>query len=356
MIGISPKAGGGGASKRHIVHDGTFKSIISLENLFTAWREFRQGKRQKPDIQEFEFRLEDNIFNLHQDLINGTYQHGPYQQFYITDPKVRLISKATVRDRLLHHAIYRVLYPLFDTTFIFDSYSCRVGKGTHKAFKRLMRISRKVSRNYTGPCWSLKMDIKKFFDTVDHAILYELLRKRISDSRLLDLLMMIINSFEAKSGRGMPIGNLISQLFVNIYLDPLDKFVKHQLKAQYYLRYADDFMVLGSNYHELLTCFLEMNTFLIKRLKLTVHPNKIHLRKLNWGIDFVGYVALSHYSIPRGKTVKRIMRKVKVICKPESLQSYLGYFQHVSGYRLSSGLAKLLESGRRPLSKTEIGK
>ena len=139
-----------------------FDEIISLENLLAAWQEFRRGKRGRQDVQEFERHLEDNIFTLHEELVAGTYRHGSYHRFHIFDPKHRIIHKALVRDRLAHHAVYRVLYPLFDRSFIFDSYSCRIGKGTHAAVDRLVQFTRQVSRNNTRPCWALKFDIKKF--------------------------------------------------------------------------------------------------------------------------------------------------------------------------------------------------
>ena len=139
-----------------------FDEIISLENLLAAWQEFRRGKRGRQDVQEFERHLEDNIFTLHEELVAGTYRHGSYHRFHIFDPKHRIIHKALVRDRLAHHAVYRVLYPLFDRSFIFDSYSCRIGKGTHAAVDRLVQFTRQVSRNNTRPCWALKFDIKSF--------------------------------------------------------------------------------------------------------------------------------------------------------------------------------------------------
>ena len=159
-----------------------FDQIISLSNLFAAWREFRRGKRGRQDVQEFERNLEDHVFALHDELIEGMYRHGSYHRFHIFDPKHRIIHKATVRDRLVHHAVCRVLYPLFDHSFIFDSYSCRVGKGTHAAVDRLEVFSRRVSRNDTRPCWALKFDVKKFFDSVDHEVLMDTLEKRIASS------------------------------------------------------------------------------------------------------------------------------------------------------------------------------
>ncbi len=177
-----------------------FLKIISLENLFSAWREFRRGKRGKCDVQNFECHLEDNIFSLRQELENRTYRHGQYEQFNIFDPKFRVIHKAMVRDRLAHHAVYRVLNPVFERSFIFDSYSCRVGKGTHKAVDRLEQFARKVSQNYSGPCWALKCDIKKFFASVDHKILFKIIARRISDLRALRLLGEIIKSYPNGGG------------------------------------------------------------------------------------------------------------------------------------------------------------
>lgn len=155
--------------------DDIFSKIISPQNLFAAWTEFRRGKRSRSDVQTFERHLEDNVFALHDELRGGEYRHDPYHRFHIFDPKHRIIHKATVRDRLVHHAVYRVLYPVFDRSFIFDSYSCRIGKGTHTAVRRLERFARKVSKNYSRPCWALKFDIKKFFDSVDHGILLQVL-------------------------------------------------------------------------------------------------------------------------------------------------------------------------------------
>ncbi|MFH1839047.1 MAG: reverse transcriptase domain-containing protein [Patescibacteria group bacterium] len=172
-----------------------FEQIISLENLLAAWCEFRKGKRQKIDVQEFELHLEDNLFQLHEELSGLKYRHGDYRRFQIFDPKHRVIHKATVRDRVLHHAVYKVLYPIFDRSFIYDSYSCRIDKGTHKAVKRLEVFARKVSQNYTRTCWVLKCDIKKFFDSIDHAILFDLLERKITDPKTLWLLSEIIESY-----------------------------------------------------------------------------------------------------------------------------------------------------------------
>lgn len=229
-----------------------YQDIISVENLLAAWQEFIRGKRDKPDVQLFASALIDNILQLHQELVNKTYQHGGYYRFKISDPKPRDISKASVRDRLVHHAIYRILYPFFDKTFISDSYSCRVNKGTHKAINRFQQMFYQVSRNNTRTCWVLKLDIRKFFANIDHRILKEILARYIPDPDILWLLNNIIDSFSP----GLPLGNLTSQLLVNIYMNEFDQFVKHKLKVKYYIRYADDFVILDSS-REVLTILLD---------------------------------------------------------------------------------------------------
>ena len=188
----------------------TYDNIISLENLLEAWQEFLKGKRKRKDVQEFQLNLMDNIFSLHNELKNKTYKHGPYHAFNISDPKPRNIHKATVRDRLLHHAIYRVLYPYFDKKFISDSYSCRLNKGTHKALERFKQFGNRVSKNNTKQCFILKCDIKKFFANIDHQILLNILDKHIEDKDILWLLETVIKSFNP----GLPLGNLTSPLLV----------------------------------------------------------------------------------------------------------------------------------------------
>lgn len=179
------------------VYRNLFESITSAENLFRAWDAFKRDKRNKPDVAQFERNLEQHIFKLAADLRNRAYRHGPYRGFWIRDPKIRRIHKATVRDRVLHHAIFNALNPIFEPTFIPTSFSCRVGKGTHKGVEYLARTLRKVSRNGTRPCFALKCDIRKFFDSVDHEILLGILTRRIKDQETLWLLEEIVNSHAA---------------------------------------------------------------------------------------------------------------------------------------------------------------
>jgi len=320
----------------------SYDNIISPENLLAAWEEFLVGKRSKEDVRIFELHLMENILSLHRDLKEGSYKQQPYQAFTISDPKPRNIHKPSVRDRLLHKAIYRKLYPFFDGVFIHDSYSCRNNKGTHKGFGRVVEIARKVSRNYTQPCWALKCDIRKFFDSIDHKILFDSLAEYIVEGKLRWLLAQIIRGFEKNPGKGMPLGNLTSQLFANVYMNPLDQFIKHRLKAHYYVRYADDFLILATKPNDLMGYFIEIWRFLKEELKLELHPSKVNLRRLNWGIDFVGYVALPHYNLPRAKTVKRAINRLGQMSSGQlanSLPSYLGHLGHVDSFELRKSLA-----------------
>src|SRR3989338_11244809 len=250
-----------------------FEEIISIENLLLAWEEFLRGKRSRKDVQEFQLRLMDNILSLHSNLKNKTYVHGGYYAFNISDPKPRSINKASVRDRLLHHAIYRILYPYFDKKFIHDSYSCRINKGTHKAINRFRDFFRKVSKNNTRSCLVLKCDIRKFFANIDHNILKSILSKTVFDTDILWLLSQVIDSFNTNPigptyGVGLPLGNLTSQLMVNIYMNEFDQFVKRELKVKYYIRYADDFVILSYDKKYLENMLPKIFIFLSESLKL----------------------------------------------------------------------------------------
>nr|AQS34447.1 hypothetical protein [uncultured bacterium] len=287
-----------------------YEDVISIENLFQAWNEFKKGKRAKKDVQIFARYLEDNLFELYFKLKSRTYRHGVYHSFYVHDPKRRHIHKASVEDRIVHHLLYKFIYGLFDKTFIYDSYSCRLEKGTHKAVRRLATLVRKVSKNYTAGCWVLKCDVKKFFASINHKILLVLLTRKIKDKKVLWLLGEIVNSFDSEfgKGRGVPLGNLTSQIFANIYLNEFDQFVKHNLKVKYYLRYADDFMFVSQDKDLLYRCINTLKKYLFENVKLELHPKKIVLRRLEWGIDFLGYIVLPHYVLPRTKTKIRILR------------------------------------------------
>jgi len=320
-----------------------YNNIISIENLFLSWQEFLKGKRKRKDVAEFSLNIFDNIIKLHQELKSKIYQHGKYQAFKINDPKPRDIHKASVRDRLVHHAIYRILYSYFDKKFIYDSYSCRLEKGTHKAINRFRYCCRKVSKNNIKTCWILKCDIKKFFANIDHQILKNILAKHIKDNNVLWLLSQIIDSFntEKKNDVGLPLGNLTSQLFVNIYMNEFDQFVKRELKIKHYIRYADDFIILHTNKLYLEAIIAAIFKFLKEQLKLDLHPDKIFIRTLFSGIDFLGWVNFYHHRILRTATKRRMLRNINNKFSAESITSYLGLLSHGNTYELSSLLTSL---------------
>jgi retron-type reverse transcriptase len=328
-----------------------YSEIITLEGVFKAWEEFSKGKKGKFDVALFERNLEDNLFVLYESLINKTYKHGGYKAFYIRDPKIRHIHKACVQDRIVHHLTSKVLERIFEPTFYNHSYSCRKGKGTHKAISTFIKLTRKASKNNTSPLYVLKCDIKKFFASVDHEVLLEILNKSIKDGDFIWLLDEIITSFKTEGvAKGMPIGNLTSQLFANIYMNPLDQYMKHKLKIKYYIRYADDFVILSRDKRYLENLIPIVKTFLEDELKLTLHPNKTEINNYYLGIDFLGYVIFPNFVVPRTKTKRRMFRKIyKQIAVyrrgqqtyeslSQTIQSYLGYLSHANAYHLSQDL------------------
>lgn len=316
-----------------------YKDIISIENLLISWREFLRHKKKKGDIIRFSLHFVDNIFSLYQDLKNRTYKHGGYKAFKINDPKPRDIHKASVRDRLLHHALYRVLYPYFDKKFIYDSYSCRVNKGTHKAINRFRDFVRKVSKNNTKQCWVLKCDIRKFFASIDHQTLKNILAKHIGDEDILNLLNQVIDSFNsiyamADMRKGLPLGNLTSQLLVNIYMNSFDYFVKRELKVKYYIRYADDFVILNDNKNDLEKILSKISEFLTNELKLTLHPNKVSVSTFSSGVDFLGWVNYPNHRVLRTATKKRMIKRLAGNPTKETTQSYKGLMKWGNTYRI----------------------
>ncbi len=314
----------------------TYHDIISLENLIEAWREFIKGKRGRVDVQLFERDLMRNIVILHDDLRERSYRHGGYYPFNISDPKPRSIHKASVRDRLLHRALYRILYPFFDKTFIADSYSCRQGKGTHRALNRFRDLTHKESKNHTRTLWVLKCDIRKFFASVDQKILLDIVGKYIPDKEIVWLMRQVISSFySVRMGVGLPLGNLTSQLFVNIYMNEFDQFMKHKLTAKYYIRYADDFVVLSRDKKRLEEILEHSSDFLWSRLKLQLHPNKVSIQTLASGVDFLGWVHFPNHRVLRTATKKRMFRNIKTKnCNEKVVESYLGLLSHGNGRKL----------------------
>ncbi|MDO8459490.1 MAG: reverse transcriptase domain-containing protein [Nanoarchaeota archaeon] len=326
-----------------------YEKIISFDNLVLAWKKARKGKTQKLYVVKFEENLEKNLLDLHFDLKEQIYKPIQLETFILRDPKTRKISKSDFRDRILHHAIINILEPIFDKTFIYDSCANRKGKGNLFALKRFNQFKRKVSNNGTkapnvfndsnyikGYC--LKADIKHYFEKVDQEILLKLIEKRIKDKNIIWLISLVIKNntnFETKRegnnlGKGMPLGNLTSQFFANIYLNELDYFIKHELKAKYYIRYVDDFVILHKLKSQLENWKERINSFLKKQLKLEIHPEKSRIIALSRGLDFVGFRNFYHFKLPRKRNIKKMRHKItsfanKEIQYRELMESFNGW-------------------------------
>jgi len=333
----------------------TYDTIITIEKLLQAWQEFLRYKKNRKDVILFQAKLMDNILDLFNDLKSKTYKHGGYFAFNISDPKPRQIHKATVRDRLLHHLIYQELYEYFDSKFIYDSYSCRIDKGIHKAINRFRYFFRKVSKNNTKTCFVLKCDIRKFFANIDHAILKKILSKGTFDTDTLWLLGQVIDSFHTQKHiyamadicknvtnsaiaenvtKGLPLGNLTSQLLVNIYMNEFDHFMKRELKVKYYIRYADDFVILSDKKGHLEELLPKISSFLNENLKLSLHPNKVFIKTFASGVDFLGWVHFPEHRVLRTTTKRRMLKNLRGNPKPEIFQSYLGMMKHGDSYHV----------------------
>lgn len=301
-----------------------------------------RDKRKRKDVVEFSMRLMDNILALNEELSNKTYRHGAYTAFKINDPKPRNIHKACVRDRLVHHAIYRILYPYFDNQFVYDSCSCRLEKGTHLAINRFRSYARQVSRNNTRTVWILKGDIRKFFASIDHSILKNILRSHIPDGDILWLLFQLIDSFCTKNMPmvGLPLGNLTSQLLVNIYLNEFDQFVKRELKIKCFIRYADDFAILHESRQYLESIVPKIAGFLESKLKLILHPKKLRIQTLASGVAFLGWVNFARHRVVRTSTKRRMLKRLRENNSKETIASYLGLLSHGDAYELEEKIKK----------------
>ena len=226
-----------------------YSEVCSIQNLVLAWRKARKGKTKRNYVKQFEKNLGKNLKILHEELKNQTYKPLSLKTFILRDPKTRKISKSHFRDRIVHHALVNILEPIYENIFIYDNCACRKGKGSLLALDRFREFQRKATKNLTSSGYCLKADIKQYFREVNHDLLFAVLRKKINDEEVMSLVKLILenNVRDNPFRKGMPLGNLTSQFFANIYLNELDQFVKHKLKAKYYLRYVDDFVLIDSS-------------------------------------------------------------------------------------------------------------
>lgn len=298
-----------------------FKQLCSLENLRLAFKKAKKDKTRKWYIQEFETNLESKLTKLKIELETQTYKPEPMKRFVIRDPKTRVIHASAFRDRVVHHAICNIIEPIFDKIFIHDSYASRKDKGVHVGLKRFDQFERQVTfngkllkiakdRNMTTG-YALKADIKHYFDSVDLEILMRIIRKKITDEKVLRLIKTILDNHDFKiKGKGMPLGNLTSQFFANVYLNELDYYIKHNLKVKYYLRYVDDFIILHDSKEKLLLYKWLINNFLRQRLKLGLHPEKSKIIPLHNGVNLLGFRVFYKYKLPRKSNIKDFERKL----------------------------------------------
>lgn len=285
-----------------------WKQLISCENLEIAFRKARKGKTKKAYVKDFEGSLKENLLLLSSELALQTYKPRPLKTIIIKDPKTRKISKAEFRDRVIHHTLCNIIEPIFDKSFIHDSYANRKGKGALKALQRFDCFKRKVSRNNKRLMFVLKADIKRYFESVDQKILLEMIEKKIKDSAVLWLIKKILDN-HGKNGIGMPLGNLTSQFFANVYLNKLDWFVKQKLNAKYYMRYVDDFVILHHN-KEALESYKEKIQEFLKGLKLELHEGKSKIKALSKGVGFLGFRVFYYHKLLKKSNAHRSMKRL----------------------------------------------
>lgn len=320
-----------------------YEEICGFDNLYLAWEKARKAKPINIETLKFAYRLEENLFRLQKELTLQTYEHGQYWRFMVYDPKSREIWAAPFKDRVVHHALCNVIEPIFDRSFIPHTYACRKDKGAHKGVVRLSRFLQNPENRYC-----LKCDISKYFPSVNHDILISLIERKIKDKKVLWLINKILKSGGQK--QGIPIGNLSSQLFANLYLNPLDYFIKHSLKIRYYVRYMDDFVILSSDVKNLQKTIDQIRNFLDKEMKLKLHPKKAVIFPVKHGIDFLGFRVFATHRRLRKSAFLRGRHKFEKLRKNylnggiglkellNRIASYLGHWKWADTCRLRSRL------------------
>ncbi len=325
-----------------------YSNLCSYENLLLAYKKARKRKTNKDYVKEFERDLEKNLKELQHELETSAYFPRSLTTFVIRDPKTRVISASHFRDRVVHHAICNILEPIFEKSFIYDSFANRKGKGTHPAIIRFEGFVRKVSGNgrllpdqtnrnaIMG--YALKADIRRYFDTVDNEVLIGILERKIRDARVICLVRKILQNHKASiPGKGMPLGNLTSQFFANVYLNELDHFVKHELKARHYLRYVDDFVLLHARKEILMGWLKKINEFLAACLKIELHPEKSKVVPLRKGITLLGFRIFFSYRLLKKSNANRIWKHLErlrrkldrcAVTREQTVHSFCGWLAY----------------------------
>ena len=351
-------------------------SLFSYQQLYRAYEDCRKNKRNTPEAIRFEMQAEENLWQLHQELAERSFRPSTSTCFVTSSPKLREIFAADFRDRITHHLLVRYLDPIWEPVFIYDSYASRPGKGIHLAAQRLQSFTRKVTQNSSRPAWYLQLDIKNFFMRINKSILYALIRSRCNNEEMLWLASILIfhdptedyhlrspkallaqiprqkSLFNGDRERGLPIGNLTSQFFANVYLNGLDQFIKHTLKCRFYMRYVDDFVLLRPEKSQLLDWQRQIEAYLLSELELTLNRSRTKLRSIDNGIDFLGYIVRPKYILSRKRVVNNLKTRLRNVEQRlihhqdgfvalrydyellsalfDCLNSYLAHFQHAN--------------------------
>ncbi len=325
-------------------YNNLFDKIVSLDNLYEADKRARRQKSHRPEVMLFDKNKDKLLLDLQRKLINGEYETSEYYVFKIYEPKEREIFKLPYYpDRIVHHAIMNIMEPIWVSAFVKGTYSCIRKRGIHKALKDVkFALKDEVNTQYC-----LKLDIRKFYPSIDHDILKTIIRKKIKDKRLLSLLDEII-----ESAQGVPIGNYLSQFFANLYLTYLDHWIKEQKKVRYYFRYADDIVILGGDKQQLRDLFYDIQDYLNNKLKLNFKDNWQIFKVDSRGIDFVGYRVFHTHTLLRKRIKKKFCKKINKLNKKQNLDkdtykqkicSYIGWIKYCNGRNLLNKMSKYKE-------------
>jgi hypothetical protein len=346
---------------------------LEISEVFQAYYDCRRTKRNSESARKYEVHFEKNLFDLYEKLITKTYQPGISNFFIALKPKVREIWAATFEDRIVHHILYNRTYDRFVNSFIFDTYACIPERGSLKASQRLDSFMRSASNNFQQKCYYLQCDIANFFMAINKNILFNILKRKIQDDWWIWLAKTILfhdptknyrrkspqwkinmippnkTLFRTPKDTGLPIGNLSSQFFGNIYLNELDQYTKHELKLKYYIRYADDIVMVNQNMNALNDTFKQMQEYVQKNLLLNFHPQKTIRNYVTNGINFVGYINRPYSKYPRKRTVYNMFEKTLERINNdeyplETVNSYFGILKHANAYETKEAFIEKFKS------------
>lgn len=354
---------------------------LTIEAVFDAYFDCRKAKRNTINQLRFEADLEQNLVQLYEELADGSYKIGRSIAFVITHPKIREVWAADFRDRVVHHVIYNAISDRFHRRFIRDSYACIPCRGTHDGLRRVSGFARSVTQGWSRPAYFMKADVSNFFNGIDRHIMVGLIEKQIHEEWLTKLIRQVAlhdprtnyqarsprhtfdrvprhkSLFHAGDGKGLPIGNLTSQFFANVYMNELDQFAKHRLKAKYYGRYVDDMVLFDEDPDLLNHWYQRMDEFLKENLSLHLHPNKKQINMADRGVDFTGFIIKPGRTYLRQMALDTCKQKIRawerkgapiddatLMQLSESVNSYLGMLRQVNGYNARKAMCKNIES------------